>query len=368
MGFGILEDAWDAASDLAEDAWEAGEDLLEEGEELIEEGLDAVEEAVEWLEEKAEETVEAIGDATEWLAEEAGDLWGEILEAGGDLLSAIEEFAEERWEDAANFVDGLADTIADAVDEAWERAVQAAEAAWEGIAAAAEAAWEGVAAAVESAWEQASDAVEGAWDALEDAVEWVGSKSAMLLEDALQLAESLVQWVWEVIKGLGQFLAAVGACLGGEIVYRIAKADNVIANALRPYLPIPEGVRNRLAGIFPNDSFRSVFWIDQASLAANHFKSGTDGMTFGMPVTPIGFPGNAIYLKPRFDFSDPTFKRLLVHELVHVRQYQKFGGELGFACAYGIGYAKAGFDYRKNPMEVEAYRFVEANQTTIDAL
>jgi hypothetical protein len=28
----------------------------------------------------------------------------------------------------------------------------------------------------------------------------------------------------------------------------------------------------------------------------------------------------------------------------------------------------AGFDYRKNPMEDEAYRFVEANQTTIDAL
>lgn len=368
MGLGFVEDAWDAVTDTAEDAWEAGKDLAEEVGDALEDGVDALEDVGEWLEDKAEETVEAIGDAAEWLADEAGDLWEEIVEEGGDLLSAIEEFAEERWQDASHFVDDLVDTVTDAVEEAWERATQIAEAAWEGIAAAVETAWEEVARAVERAWEGVVSAVDRAWDALEDAAAWVASTSVMLLEAALQLAESLAHWVWEVIKGIAQFLMAVGACLGGEIVYRIAKADNIIENALRPYLTIPQDVQNRLARVFPGESFWDVFWVDRARLAANHFKSETDGMTFGMAPTPLGMPGHAIYLKPRFDFSDPDFKQLLVHELVHVLQYRRFGGELGFACAYGIGYAKAGFDYRANPLEDEAYDFVTANEAIINAL
>ena len=124
----------------------------------------------------------------------------------------------------------------------------------------------------------------------------------------------------------------------------------------------------RLAGIFPGQSFDDVFCVEEASLAANHFKSGTSGMTFGLAQTPVGDVGNVIFLKPKFDFSKPDFKRLLVHELVHVLQYRRFGGELGFACAYGIGYAKAGFDYKKNPFEDEAYDFVTANESVVNAL
>jgi hypothetical protein len=103
-------------------------------------------------------------------------------------------------------------------------------------------------------------------------------------------------------------------------------------------------------------------------LAANHFKSGTSGMTFGMLYSILGIPGNAIYLKPKFDFSNVDFKRLLVHELVHVLQYRKFGTEMAFACAYGIGFAKGGFKYRDNPLEKQAYDFVSNNQAVVDAL
>ena len=50
--------------------------------------------------------------------------------------------------------------------------------------------------------------------------------------------------------------------------------------------------------------------------------------------------------------------KLLMHELVHVDQVRRKGGEVAFACDYGKGYLKGG-SYRKNPMEVEAYDFVD---------
>ncbi len=87
-------------------------------------------------------------------------------------------------------------------------------------------------------------------------------------------------------------------------------------------------------------------------------------MTFGLAQAPVGDVGNVIFLKPKFDFSKPDFKRLLVHVL----QYRRFGGELGFACVYGIGYAKVGFDYKENPFEDEAYDFVTANESVVNAL
>lgn len=52
-------------------------------------------------------------------------------------------------------------------------------------------------------------------------------------------------------------------------------------------------------------------------------------------------------------------------ELVHVLQYRRFVLEPAFACAYGVGYAEAGFDYASNPLEREAYDFVSANSSVI---
>ena len=354
--------------DVAGDAWEAGEQLIDEAGDAIQEGIDALEEAAEELEDLAEDATDAIEDAADWLADEAGDLWTDLVAETGDIFAALEEFAEEQWQDAGHFVDGIVDTVTDAIEEAWEHVARSVEQAWEGLAAAAESAWHAATDAIERAWEEAAAGVERAWRIIEAAALGVAHVAVKLYESALDLAESLAQFVWDIIQGIGQFLVALGACLGGEIIYQIAKADNIIANQLRPYLQIPPSVRTRLAGVFPGKDFANVFFVDQALLAANHFKSGTEGMTFGMLYSTLGIPGNALYLKPKFDFSQANFKRLLVHELVHVLQYRQFGHELAFACAYGIGYVKAGFDYKKNPLEAQAYDFVTRNQTVIDAL
>jgi hypothetical protein len=359
MDLGIVSDAWDAATDAAEDAWNAGKDFVEDAEDEIEDGLG---DAADWLEDKAEDTADAIGDATDWLADEAGDAWEEIEEEGGDIFARIEAFAETRWQDARNFVGDLADTVADAVEDAWERAASIAETAWEKIAAAAEDAWNGFTAAVERAWEAIVDAVERAWDAVEDAAAWVGRAAARFYESALALLASLAEWVWELTEGVIQFIKSLGACLAGEIIYQIAMADNEIENAFGSMTYLSADVRSRLLVIYPNDSFEDVCVVDQARLSANHYQSGTDGMTFGDEL------GYTIYLKPRFNFSRAEIKRLLVHELMHVRQHRRFHGNLGFACAYGIGFADAGFDYRTNPLEAEAYDFVDAHVATINGL
>ena len=88
-------------------------------------------------------------------------------------------------------------------------------------------------------------------------------------------------------------------------------------------------------------------------------------MTFaGVTIAGVTL-NNVIFVGPAFDQAAADSRQLLCHELVHVLQYRRFVTEPAFACAYGIGYANAGFDYRSNPMEAEAYDFVDAHAPAI---
>lgn len=90
-------------------------------------------------------------------------------------------------------------------------------------------------------------------------------------------------------------------------------------------------------------------------------------MTFaGVTLSGISV-SNVIFLDNPWDETNDDDRRLMTHELVHVLQYRRFVTESAFACAYGIGYAQAGFDYRANPLEDEAFDFVTANNAAIIA-
>ena len=54
-----------------------------------------------------------------------------------------------------------------------------------------------------------------------------------------------------------------------------------------------------------------------------------------------------------FDPADLSLVSLLLHELVHVEQAQRFGRK-GMAKEYGVQWVKA-LSYRDHPLEVEAY-------------
>lgn len=120
-------------------------------------------------------------------------------------------------------------------------------------------------------------------------------------------------------------------------------------NAQRQRRELWKNTRKALKPFFPNLKLRDVRFCINSSLPGNWFQSAgsVGGMTFGYT---IFFKGSDLQ-KSRAGL------RLLMHELVHVDQVRRKGGEVAFACGYGKGYLKAG-NYRDNPMEVEAYDFV----------
>jgi hypothetical protein len=266
-----------------------------------------------------------------------------------------------------HFADDLVDTVSAAAEAAWESVASAVDRAWDGVCAAVEAAWDAVVMVVEAAWNAVTQALEAAWNVLVLAAELAISAALLVYETALRVLASVVEWLWELMQGIAELMKALGACAAGELVLQIAKSDNAIENAFKPLIGLSADIKRRLRAVFPDDNFDNVYCIEEARLSADHYKSGTDGMTFAAALTPMG-PGYVLYLKPRFNFELPDFKRLLCHELIHVRQYRRLGGEMAFACAYGIGYADAGFDYEKNPLEDEAYEFVKQREERIAAL
>ncbi len=66
--------------------------------------------------------------------------------------------------------------------------------------------------------------------------------------------------------------------------------------------------------------------------------------------------GYRVYLRDPFDETNASQIELLAHELVHSRQYQARGASYArFGRDYFLGWYDAGFSYRQNRMEKEAY-------------
>lgn len=146
-------------------------------------------------------------------------------------------------------------------------------------------------------------------------------------------------------------------CTLGKVIYREAKRSAQIVNVRRPTTPLPDSVQGRLAPEFPDLDLGDVRIRTRCRLPANRFdRTGSVyAMTFG----------NTIYWRGDVDFETPRDLARLVHELVHVDQVRRLGGEAAFACAYGVGFVDGDGDvpptirnptaYHRNPLEAEAY-------------
>jgi ABC-type transporter Mla subunit MlaD len=351
---------WDDIGDAASDVGDALGDAAEAVGEAIEDGVEALGDAAEAVGEFAEDAVEALAELAEDALEELAELAGEALDAAEDVYEAFAELAEEAWEGATDIVEDAADALADAVEEAWEGIAEAAEQAWEQIAEAAEDAWHEIVEAAEELYEAATDAVEALWDAAVAAVERLYDAAATMYELALDAIERTLAWLGDLAKDVVQAIAMLGECLAGIVVHTLAEADNVILNFGKMPKALPQSFRDEVKGIFPNVPFEKVFYIENASLSANHFGKFADAMTFMNPEIAGVNLGYMIYLDDAWDQTTKRGKGLMVHELVHVEQYRRFKVEDAFACAYGIGYANAGFDYATNPLEAEAFAVQKA--------
>jgi Domain of unknown function (DUF4157) len=67
--------------------------------------------------------------------------------------------------------------------------------------------------------------------------------------------------------------------------------------------------------------------------------------------------GNRIYIKESYKPGDFDQLVLLAHELVHVRQYEEFGGLEQFGYRYFKEYKRANQVYQDNRLEQEAFEF-----------
>ncbi len=293
------------------------------------------------------------------LAEDALDALGELaedaLDAADDVYDAFADVAEAALEGAVDLVEDGWNAIADAAEDAWESIEEAAEDAWRGIEEAVEDGWDAIVEAVEDVWDGIQAAVETAIEAASDAVEYAADAAASAYEHALDAIERTLTWLGDLIKDIAYAIAMLGACLAGIIVHTLAEADNILLN----FWKLPKRLSNTLqaeaAPIFPDVPLDRVFYIENATLSANHFKSGTDAMTFSaVELAGVNF-AYMIYVDDVIDDTVKLDRGLMVHELTHVDQYRKFRFEDAFACAYGIGFASAGFSYKDNPLEAEAF-------------
>ncbi len=150
-----------------------------------------------------------------------------------------------------------------------------------------------------------------------------------------------------------EILEDLGKCTGGIVVYEAAKAAANAANSVpgdyRSKHKLRPEIKHEMCALFPDLDLDRLRIRINCTLPGEWYPSeaNVDAMTFGYTI----YFKNSGYMTQGDDK-----RRLLIHELVHVEQVRRLGGETAFACEYGKGYVNAGMSYRANPFEVEAYR------------
>jgi hypothetical protein len=113
-------------------------------------------------------------------------------------------------------------------------------------------------------------------------------------------------------------------------------------NRSRRRLPVPPELRTVLAPhLVPTFEWNGVGIVAPAVMPTAQRRAR--GLTLG----------HTVYLRVPFDPADLSLVSLLLHELVHVEQAQRFGRK-GMGRQYGVEWVKA-LSYRNHPLEVEAY-------------
>jgi len=142
--------------------------------------------------------------------------------------------------------------------------------------------------------------------------------------------------------GLSMLRAPLGSA--GILIFAFHKLWCLILNDHR-LKPIPPAIQEPLSTVAPSEvDLTRVRVADRAKLA---LPTGFRAITLG----------RRIYIRGWWDPERPGDFQLLVHELVHVAQYERdTWGWLGFAAKYGAGVAGT-WRWARHPMEKEAVRY-----------
>lgn len=162
-----------------------------------------------------------------------------------------------------------------------------------------------------------------------------------------------------VAVGIGRRQIDPVGCSLGTTIYRETKRATSIVNVHRRRGALDRATIEVLQPWFSDVDLADVRIRTRCRLPPNRFD--TTGSIYAMTF------GSTIYWRDEFDPDDPVDLVKLAHELVHVDQVRRLGGESAFACAYGEGYLDGGGNlpsyidgvtaYHRNPLEAEAYTF-----------
>lgn len=148
-------------------------------------------------------------------------------------------------------------------------------------------------------------------------------------------------------------------CALGQSVFAETKRSAQIVNITRPRRPLQPATIARLKPLFADLDLAKITVRTGCRLPSNQFRQTGSiyAMTFGY----------TIFWRDDLDETDPNDLVKLIHEIVHVDQVRRHGGESSFACEYGRGYIDGGgrlpgyidepTAYHRNPLEAEAYTF-----------
>ncbi len=338
---------------------------------------DAVDSCVDLVEDIGEAVSNAIGDISSAIADIAGaaaDIIGDALSCFGDFIDGIGDFLEtsaDFFEAIIRTLESAGNNVAHFLDDLVSTIVRSTQDMWEGLSSLVEDVWNGLGKLVVQAWEGIFSIIEEVSAALVNIAENALGPILRFIENAtISFFEVLMGFLEMVIECIVEPVLEFFACISGISVYFAAKAGNASLNAFKARHFLPDTFKTKLQKLFDNTSFDSVCYVEGANLIANAFdpKSETKGMTFG-PDTMAGVVMRAVvYLKSIFDENDYESRKTMVHELVHVKQIDRYGGEIGFACEYGKGYVSAGLSYEGNPLEEEAYDFTKDHDQKIKNL
>ena len=173
---------------------------------------------------------------------------------------------------------------------------------------------------------------------------------------------------WSTIRSVGDTLgiskhkAETVGCALGQSIFTETKRSAQIVNVLRPRRPLQPATVARLKPLFPDLDLTKITVRTRCRLPSNRFRQ--TGSIYAMPF------GYSIFWRDELDETNPLNLVQLIHEIVHVDQARRLGGESSFACAYGRGYIEGGGSlpaylakrpdltaYHRNPLEAEAYSF-----------
>lgn len=365
-----------AVGDFFEDV---GNSIADAGEALVEGAVDVVETVGEAVSEVVSDVVEGVVDIASDIVEGVGDVVSDIVEGVADVASDLAEGIGSIVGDmiggivdiAGDLARGLGETITDMMEGVGDLLSDIVENVTEldfvGLVS------DLVRDVGDLVKDIASDVAGMVSDIVGDVAKMfsdigrdlaetvsdiVHSAADILLDVTRELAEmvahifvSAFSMIKELVLDLAGVIGRFGACLGGRLGYYYAKRAAFVSNVGKGKEIIPSSILTVLTPLFPTLDLSDIRFVDNATLPANWFSSkpSADGMTFG----------KIIFFREEFDPASRSSLKLLAHELVHCAQVVRFGGESNFGCEYGKGYASAGFDYRNNPLEKEAYDFAD---------